>query len=442
MALPGIGTERTSTPRKLLLTTEGMLTLPLGRVISGANSRDPANTGDLDVLRAGMVMGKRSNDEKYAPSILGKLTALAAFDDATLTVSAATSVEVLRRITAGGVFRLVGPRVTGEAVRTRKLGLSASAAGTITLAANAAVAEIQTSTIDAVMTAGTFTMSYRGYTTAAIAFDATVAQIQAALELLPSINSGDVVMEAAHEPDTEVTATWTFAATLGNVPMLSMDISNCTGPTTVAFAETTPGELVSYAVPGVAEEQTLTLAAGTDGGNFIVSFQGVNAAAQAWNVSAANLETALEAVSTIGSGNISVALAGEVYTLTFQAALEGPQELVQVQFDSTQDGAVCEGGITVARSVAGAAGGFAIGSLIMADDGSEAPLAILLDGSGIKVTDKDSVNIDVPYGRLLVGGMIDASQIIDYPTESSTKTWLKAQLNAATGGRFVFDDDY
>ena len=102
--------------------------------------------------------------------------------------------------------------------------------------------EVQTSTLGALMTGGTFTLSYKGETTAAIAFNATIAQIVTALELLSTVGAGDITPEALHEPDTELTCTWTFLATLGDVPMLFMDISGATmAVKTVVWAETTKG---------------------------------------------------------------------------------------------------------------------------------------------------------------------------------------------------------
>lgn len=339
MEIPSVGTERTATPRQILATLQGALYLPGGKAIDGSQSRDPANTGDVDVLRAGLVMGLRENNNLYAPSILGTLTVAGTAAGATITVASAVGTELDRRIAAGGLFKVVGPPTVGGTVAVlNTLSYSGQVAGVITLAANVAVAEVQTSTLDALMTAGTFTMTYKGYTTAAIAYNATVAQIQAALLLLPSVNAGDITMQAAHEPDTELTCTWTFANTLGNVPMLDIDISLATGPTSCTFAETTPGELVGAA--------------------------------------------------TLGADA-------------------------------------------------------AIGSLLMAADGSETPLALLGNQEGVKVTDIDGNNIDVQSSRLVCAGIIDASQIINYSVESSTRAWLKTQLNAAArGAGFKFDDDF
>ena len=51
-------------------------------------------------------------------------------------------------------------------------------------------------------------------------------------------------------------------------------------------------------------------------------------------------------------------------------------------------------------------------------------------------------DIDVNLPRVPVAGQIATDQIIGYPNESALRTWLKAQLKAATAGLFVFDDDF
>ena len=114
-ASPSVGTTRTATPRKLLSTEESAQYLPGGKIINGALSRDPDNSGDVDVLRAGLVMGMISATGLYAPSILGVLAS--AYDKDTtstggsleLTVSVACATEIVRRIGTSGTFHLTGP---------------------------------------------------------------------------------------------------------------------------------------------------------------------------------------------------------------------------------------------------------------------------------------------------------------------------------------------
>ena len=338
-APPGVGTTISAAPRKVLLTPDGAVFLPRGKTITGAHSRDPGNTGDIDVLRAGMLMGRRIEDNKYAPSIIGRLTAAATATNGTLTVAAAVAIEIGRRIVAGeDVFTVVGPPTDGGVVATANaMGVASVAGTTITLAANSAVAEVQTSTIDALMTAGEYTLTYDGETTAPLAFDATAAEMKAALELLPSVTAGDITPQASNEPDTSTTQTYTFANTLGDVPMVSMDITNAVGPTTVNFVETTKGEVV-------------------------------------------------------GAATIDIDMA--------------------------------------------------IGSILIPQDGSEVPKALVIDEYGLKVTDVDNTtSMDIEFARMCIGGLVDTTRIIECPTEESTRAWLKAQMRL-NGGQWIFDDDF
>lgn len=86
---------------------------------------------------------------------------------------------------------------------------------------------------------GTFTLTYRGQTTAAIAWDANAAAIQAALEALSSVDSGNVTVSGAIGNG----ATFTFANTLGDVDLLMINSSLTDGgiPVTASIAETVKG---------------------------------------------------------------------------------------------------------------------------------------------------------------------------------------------------------
>lgn len=83
---------------------------------------------------------------------------------------------------------------------------------------------------------------------------------------------------------------------------------------------------------------------------------------------------------------------------------------------------------------------FISGSLVQAADGSETIRSLLVDQWGIKVTDRDGDDIDVPYAEILIAGQIDASQIINYTSDAAIKAWIKTQLRVYGIG-FVFDDD-
>jgi len=124
---PGLGTARTATPRRLFLAG-GPVLFPGGRVFDGSLSRDPLNVGDIDVLRAGVVMGKITATGLYAPSIIGVLPSAHDSSGTTLTsltVGVANATEIVRRIGSSGTFKLIGPPSAGGTVAATAVTFSA-----------------------------------------------------------------------------------------------------------------------------------------------------------------------------------------------------------------------------------------------------------------------------------------------------------------------------
>lgn len=74
-----------------------------------------------------------------------------------------------------------------------------------------------------------------------------------------------------------------------------------------------------------SEVQTITIDA--DAGTFTVTYDEQTTAALAYNVSAAAMESALEALSNLVPGNVTVTLASGVYTLTFANSLGDVSEV-------------------------------------------------------------------------------------------------------------------
>lgn len=70
------------------------------------------------------------------------------------------------------------------------------------------------------------------------------------------------------------------------------------------------------------EVQTITLGAGNTGGTFTITYSGQTTSALAYNASAAAVQTALEALSNIAPGDVSVSLSGLVYSIKFQGTFE------------------------------------------------------------------------------------------------------------------------
>jgi len=66
---------------------------------------------------------------------------------------------------------------------------------------------------------------------------------------------------------------------------------------------------------------------------------------------------------------------------------------------------------------------------------------IVDDDDFINLADETNARANQPWGKVLIGGTIDTSQLLDWPADSSTVTYLKGLLNAAGGmSNFRFDD--
>lgn len=115
---------------------------------------------------------------------------------------------------------------------------------------SAGTTEVQTITIDA--TGGTFKLAYDGQTTAAITWSATngtlVANIDAALEALGNIGTGNVTTAVGTMTAGVGTITVTFAGTLVKLAVATMSVANnsLTGTATLSIAKTTPGVTADY----------------------------------------------------------------------------------------------------------------------------------------------------------------------------------------------------
>jgi hypothetical protein len=103
--------------------------------------------------------------------------------------------------------------------------------------------EVQTINLGSA-TAGTITIGVEGETTAAIAYNATAAAVQTALELLSNVNPGEIVVTGGPLPGT-ITLTFggRFAGT--NVAAVTVTPTGLTGGTVTVATTTAGGSAVS-----------------------------------------------------------------------------------------------------------------------------------------------------------------------------------------------------
>ncbi len=81
-----------------------------------------------------------------------------------------------------------------------------------------------------------------------------------------------------------------------------------------------------------------------------------------------------------------------------------------------------------------------IGSLCVPVDSSGVPLTFIPDGWPIAVTDAQGANLTVQFPDVPVAGIVDPSQFIYWPADTSTRTWLETYLNKV--GKYVFSDAF
>ena len=168
--------------------------------------------------------------------------------------------------------------------------------------------EIQRVSIPAATSGGTFTLSFSGQTTAAIAYDAAAADVQSALELLSNVNIGDAVVTGA-SPTWYVEFEGAYANV--NVPALTGDGTSLTGAASLTIDTTTEGH------PGQNEIVTITVPSGgfwtlwQGTGDLIDTFSGAGS-------TSANVQTALDGVFLSGTTFVTRAASGSNYVFTIE----------------------------------------------------------------------------------------------------------------------------
>jgi hypothetical protein len=229
--------------------------------------------------------------------------------------------------------------------------------------------------------------------------------------------------------------------------------------TTFSFTavDTTNGVLTITAALPANEVQVVQIGGTTTAGTFRVGIYNpfsleaddvLWTTAVAYNASLSTLNTALAAAlatATTATGGTVTATgtlgggASQILTFTYTGSFVGV-DISPVKLDLTAlTGATNYVFQTVTKGtqLANLSGTFGVsGSLLVAADGSGQPLGILNSGDPIRVTDVDGNNLTVQTGRMLVGGFVDGTKILDIPSTSNTslRNWLKNALNSPATG--------
>lgn len=260
-------------------------------------------------------------------------------------------------------------------------------------------------------TGGTFTLGDGLSNTAALAFDATAATIQAELEAIYGAGNVTVVV------GTDFTITFTESVGASG---LVADFALLTGATTPALTSITAYYVSNIPVVATAETHTLSLG-GADGGTFDLGITG-NMATLNWNDSAATIQAALEVI--FGAGEVSVSV-GTDFDIVF-ATTAGETGLT-VDFALLTNATLPSLTMTEKYSAAGA---------ILV---SYAYLGVYILNTDYAVTvDELGTNI----ARIVTGSIGDPETVlVDYDYQPGVTGFKFRLLSKAVGGEVLYELD-
>ena len=223
-----------------------------------------------------------------------------------------------------------------------------------------------------------------------------------------------------------------------------------TATATMTAINTTTGVITITALPTVNQVEWIRFNVGSTGGNLQLTVQKTDltfatTANIAWNATDATylaaINTQLDASTGVAGGIVATAIPGVdpdngfqlTYPGTGYAAKSWTPAVVAV-FPTTSTIA----GYTPLQTASGA---FAAGALIGDVDGSQVPLTVVPDGWGEYIPlNLAGVGQDIPFSYLPVDVMLDGSQLLPWPSDTSLQAYIRTSLK--TNGDFTFTDSY
>ncbi len=170
-------------------------------------------------------------------AIRTSLLALSNVDDNGVIVTSVGNVATIEFVNTEGSApqsQLVASVFSGSQTHSLTIPVTTTSAN----AGSTAVNEQQVITLTGTPTGGTFTLTYSGQTTSSIAYNASAATIDAALEALSNIGAGDVAVTGAASGPWTVTFETALAGT--NVSQMTANGAGLTGGASQGITVTTP----------------------------------------------------------------------------------------------------------------------------------------------------------------------------------------------------------
>ncbi len=161
---------------------------------------------------------------------------------------------------------------------------------------------------------------------------------------------------------------------------------------------------------------TLTIGATVDGGAFAIRYRGQESALLAWNLSAADLQTAARAMHADLDACVAAGTPGVTYTITVTHEKSSGNFPIEIGADDTLDGAVDLGGVKITKTTIGEqAAVICLDPIESASDGirtflvrdAVVDVANLTDGSAdiynrlAEPKVADDLELQAGYGRIL-----------------------------------------
>jgi hypothetical protein len=248
--------------------------------------------------------------------------------------------------------------------------------------------EVQTLSPIVTLTSGTFTLTWKGQTTGAIAYNANAGDIQSELESLSNIGAGNVACGGGPINTTAVSIMFigTLAEAEQELIAVTSQLNSSSLPTTLDIVRTDDGA-GTYTDTLIPRNSPLTA------GSFKLKQSSTTTPLILYTASATNIQTAWENTSQYDPGDVS-ASGGPIETdpvvINYTDGLTFPPSTTII-VDSTLTATRYKNALQIVRSVKGSGPDYVVvsGSVTMAidrDNGGSLTLTITDGGSGSTIT--------------------------------------------------------